>query len=279
MSLGIVNKYRVIRETDLGYMIKNEYAEYFLHYNECNKRVLKVDEEVEAFVYVDKKNRLAATLFTPLITLDKSGFVEVVDKTPSGVFVNIGISKDILLSLDDLPDNKKQWPEIGDKLCASLKIKNERLLIKLLTKEEMIKNQQSTEKLTVGTKVLAHVYRIVEKGINLVDLNYNVFFVYYKNMRKNYRIGEQAEVTITYINQDDYTGSLIEQKEIMIDQDADKILQYLQDHNGVMNYTSKTSAEVIFKVFNMSKLSFKRALGRLYKQRKVLLTDEKTILL
>lgn len=279
MSLGIINTYKVLRETDIGYIIYNEYDEYFLHYNECNKRKLSVGEEVEAFVYLDKKNRLAATLFSPKITLDKSDFCEVVETSEAGVFVDIGISKDILLSQDDLPLDKSKWPIVGDKVCSVLKIKNMKLLIKMLTKDDMLKHQKPENKLSINSKVEAYVYRITNKGINLIDLNYNVIFVYYKNMRKNYRIGEKVEVTIIHINQDDYTGTLIDQKELMIDYDAEIILKYLQQHNGVMNYTSKTSAEIIYKVFNMSKLSFKRALGRLYKQKKVLLKEDKTILL
>ena len=74
------------------------------------------------------------------------------------------------------------------------------------------------------------------------------------------------------------TELLIEQKEIMIKDDAQLILDYLQNHNGVMNYTSNSSPEIIFNAFKMSKASFKRALGKLYKERKVILTDDKTIM-
>lgn len=277
MSLGQINKFRVERKTDIGYMISNGKEEFFLHFNECDGKTLVVGEEVEAFIFLDKKNRPAATLKMPLVTLSKSNFLKVVNITNSGVFLDIGISKDMLLAKDDLPEKQFLWPQIGDVICGRLNIKNKRLFIKMLNKEEMLKNQTTT--LEPNQTVNAYVYRIVKEGINLVDDNYNVIFVYYKNMRKQYRLGEKCEVKIININEDDYTGTLILQKELMIDQDALTIIKYLEENNRVMNYTSKTSAEVIYRVFKMSKAAFKRALGKLYKEKKVLLLEDKTILL
>ena len=64
----------------------------------------------------------------------------------------------------------------------------------------------------------------------------------------------------------------------MIASDAQLILDYLKTHFGVMNYTENTDAEIIFNIFKMSKAAFKRALGHLYKDKKIIIQNNKIIL-
>lgn len=276
MKLGLVSKYKVERETNLGYMISDVTGEYFLHHNECYGGYFKTGEIVNAFLYIDKQRRVAATLADPLVTLDKGGLCEVVGQNDAGVFVNIGISRDILLSSDDLETDK--WPEVGDKVCCNLKVRGKNIFIRLLNKPEILE-MDNNEILEAGNKYIGYVYRISEKGINLVTNGYQIIFVYYKHLRKSYRLGEAVEVKIIDANDNDYNGTLIEQKEIMIKDDAKTIMDYLETHNGVMNYTSNSSPEIIYNVFKMSKSSFKRALGNLYKDKIVTLNDDKTIMI
>lgn len=275
MKLGQLSEYEVMRKTDIGYMIKDESGEYFLHNNECNHQDIKIGDQVIAFLFIDKKKRVAATLYHPKITIDKGDLCEVVAVNEAGVFVNIGISRDILLSSDEL--TKGSWPEVGDKVCCALQARGLNLFIRLLNKQEILSLSKGIE-LEIGKKYLGYVYRITSQGINIVDENFNIIFVYYKNLRKNYRLGEKVEVKIISKNEDDYSGTLIQQKELAIKDDTQIIYDYLVNHHGVMIYTEKTSPEIIYKVFNMSKAAFKRALGNLYKQRKVLLYDDKTVL-
>lgn len=276
MKLGLVSKYKVERETKLGYMISDETGEYFLHHNECCGNYYKPGDIVSAFLYVDKMKRVAATISKPLITLEKGGICEVVGESSAGVFLNIGISRDILLSNDDLKGINP--PKIGDKLCCVLKVKGNGLFIKLMTKPEILKLNQGTT-LEVGQKYEAYVYRITDKGINVFTMDYNVVFIYYKHLRKDYRLGEKVEVTITDFKDGDYYGTIIAQKEVMIVDDSKVIIEYLNKHHGVMNFTSDSDPEVIYNVFKMSKSAFKRALGKLYKEGKVILEDDKTILI
>ena len=53
MKLGLISKYKVERETHLGYTISDESGEYFLHHNECNHQKFKEGDIVEAFLYTD----------------------------------------------------------------------------------------------------------------------------------------------------------------------------------------------------------------------------------
>ena len=120
--LGDINDFVVARKTDIGYILIepkdydknknyddlyfgkdniNHIKEYFLHNNETNHKELNIGDKVKAFLYLDKQKRLAATLSTPLITINKGGLCEVVGINEAGCYVNIGISKDILYSSDE----------------------------------------------------------------------------------------------------------------------------------------------------------------------------------
>lgn len=280
IKLGKINKYTVIRETNIGYMLTFDgNDEYFLHRNESNYYNLKPGDIVDAFLYSDKKGRIAATLYIPTVTVDKAGFTKVKDVNfKIGAFLNIGTSKDVLLSRDDLPISFSDWPMTDDIIACRLRVKGDRLVAKMLTKDEIIEHNKKIE-LPIDEKVEGFVYRITDDGINIVTKSFDVIYVYRTNMRKKYRIGEKVNVRIIQKNVDDYSGTLIEQKEKMIKDDREIILEYLKTHQGVMAITENSDPAVINHVFNMSKKSFKNAIGSLYKERIIEIHDDKIILL
>ena len=279
MNLGLINEYIVLKETDIGYTLILDDLEYFLHKNETNFRELKDGEVVKAFLYLDKQSRPALTLAIPKITIENPGFATVISSIKDlGVFVNIGISKDILLSKDELPEDFKLWPIEGDKIFGILKIKGNRLLFSPLLKEEILliaNNDPLFEKDYID----GYIYNVSVYGINLVSENLHLLFAHFSNLREQHRIGQKINVQVTQVNEDDYYVTALQGRLSTIEIDSDTILNYLKKHNGEMPYTSKSKPEVIFKVFNISKASFKRALGNLYKQKIVLLEEEKTILI
>lgn len=279
-KLGQLHKFKVLRETQIGFMLTlNGDDEYFLHKNESNFRHLTTNEEVMGFLYTDKKGRIAATLILPNVTTTKSGFAKVIEVNNSlGVFLDIGISKDILLSKDDLPIDYALWPMINDEILCILRVKGDRLIAKMLNKNDILDLNLQFE-LPIDEKTIGYVYRISENGINIVTKTLNVVFVYKTHLKKQYRIGEEVNVKITKQNIDDYMGSLIETKAETIKYDKQKILDYLNSNNGILSITDKSDAAVIFKAFSMSKIAFKNAIGSLYKDRLIEIHDEKIILL
>ncbi|HPL55142.1 MAG TPA: S1-like domain-containing RNA-binding protein [Bacilli bacterium] len=281
MSIGKTEKYRVDRETKLGYILTkaNDDEEYFLHHNECQGQKLFPGDYVHAFLYVDKKNRVAATLLKPMIDMNYPGLVEVVGINDNlGVFMNIGISKDILLSKDDLPLKRNLWPRIGDKIISILRTKNNKLIIKIANKEQIL-SAKKEEVLSENGKFTAYVYRITPDGINVVTEGMNIVFIYRTNMRREYRLGEKIEVRIIKKNEEDYSGTLIENKEFQIKDDRKIILEYLRNNNGVMLITENSSPELINRLFKMSKAAFKKALGNLYRDHIIEIEEDKIILL
>lgn len=275
LRIGDINRLKVNRKTDIGYLLDSSEGEVFLHQNETNHANLKPEDVVDVFLYYDHKGRLAATLNPPLITMGRPTFLEVVDVNEKlGVFMNIGITKGLLLSKDDLPLNPALWPRPGDKVYCYLKLKG-RLVAKPAEKEDvtLIPDRPLELKETVN----AHVQKIGREGMNLLTGDGHFIFVHHTMYKQPYRLGQELEVKLTYRSEKGYTGSLIEQKENARIQDAEAILAYLIKKKE-MPLDSDSTPEAINVIFTMSKKAFKRALGKLYKERKIEFVDGKTLL-
>ena len=280
MSLGHVDCYKVGRETKLGYILLKDGNEYFLHHNECNGKILYKDDYVDAFLYADKQGRLAATLYPPLVEGGQINFLEVKGvKNELGVFCDIGISKDILLSRDDLPHDFKEWPRVGERIVGELRVKNERLIIKMATKSEILSKDISDKVIyNNGDSASGVIYRMTDEGISLVTDDFQIIFIYKTNYRGAHHLGEVLTVKIIDVKDEYYNGSIIKNKEFQIQDDEEIILKYLKENNGVSLITEKSSPEIIKKVLNMSKSAYKNALGALYKKGEIIITDTKIIL-
>lgn len=278
LEIGKVSQFIVKRETDISYTLSPldpDLTNYvFLHFNQATRR-LKEGELVNCFLYYDQKKRLCATMEKPLITTEVFGFVKVVDINDAGVFVNIGISKDILVSSDFLPKQKKLWPEVGEQLPCILKVKNNALVAK-----PIIKNQHATKKLVLDETYNATVINISDEGIVACSKNLNTIFIHKSLVRKAFRVGEVISVKIININQKgEYNGTTIERKELSRLTDSDIILNYLKKMGGSIPLGNASSPEEISKYFKLSKSAFKRAVGALYKQRLIKIEDYKITLI
>ncbi|HHT82777.1 MAG TPA: hypothetical protein GX003_05015 [Acholeplasmataceae bacterium] len=268
---GEIQQLKVLRKTDIGYMLINKNQdEVFLHNNETNFKELETNTIVMAFLYYDNKGRLAATLLNPIITKDQSAWLKVNGINHKiGVFLDNGINKDILYSKDNLPYNTNLWPQVGDLLHVKLEVSKNFLAVN--------SNNKEMENFDVGEEVHARVVKIGDDGISLLTNNLTPIFVPSTNLRKPYRIGEDTMVIINYRHHEYYTAQLTLQKEKQMVDDAELILSYLEQR-GKMRLTDKSSPEEIKQVFNMSKKAFKRALGNLYKNKKIDFINGETVL-
>jgi hypothetical protein len=275
IKIGETNQMVVVRKTDIGYMLDDEPELVFLHNNDTNHQILNPGDVVFAFIYFDNKGRVAATLKKPLIEMNRPAFLEVTAINPSlGVFLEMGINKELLLSKDDLPLDMSSWPQKGDMLYVSLRLKG-RLVAKRCDLNEI--TLKPTEPLTLKQTVSAYVHRIGKQGVNLITKAGHVIFVHESLVKEPIRYGQLVDVKITYISEKGYSGSLGEQKEVQMHEDARNILSYIV-RNGAMDLTSDSSSEAIYETFKLSKKAFKRALGSLYKQRRIDFKDNQTVL-
>ncbi len=283
MQAGLNYELKVVRKTDLGYMLSDSKDEVLLHFGDVKKAAdgsdLEINSIVKAFIYYDKKGRLAATTKDVEITIEKPGFARVVEVISNlGVFVNINTGKDVLISKDYLPYDLAKWPIVGDRILIGLKCKKDALVGKLLNSYE-VEDLNTKMEYEMESMVLASVIRVGEAGLNLVTYDFVNVFVHKSMYRKQYRVGQEVVVRIVHKGEKGYNGSLIQNKEKMIDPDKELILEYLKANNGKIRLDAKSSSEEIEALLHISRKAFKRALGGLYKEKVVDFKDGWTILI
>ena len=274
IQAGMAVELQVERKADFGWFLTDGSEDVLLHHNEANEGTeLEIGDEVTVFIYHDKQARLTATMNIPEIQIDKYGWAEVVNvQKKLGVFVNIGLSKDILVSLDDLPNIDRLWPEVGDRLYICLKTdKNDRLFGRLTT-EDII--QEITVKAPLkgirNTTVKGNVYRLLMVGSFFISEEGYRCFIHESERKEEPRLGEFVEGRVIESKEDGTLNvSLFPFKQDLMEEDADIIYTYLMNRGGAMPYGDKTPPNDIQFHFGLSKGAFKRALGKLMKEGKI----------
>jgi len=271
LQAGMVLEMKVARKKEIGYFLESDGEEVFLHRKEAEGR-LKPGDAVRVFLYHDHENRLAATMAMPHVGLGEYGWLEVVGMSARlGVFLDNGINKDLLLFVDDLPKLREEWPRPGDRVLVTLKQdKLGRLLAKPATEAEISKIARPADPGMKNRQVEATVYKVIQAGAFLLTEDEHILFLHRDEMTERLRLGQTVRCRVTFVREDGrMNGSMLERKEVKYEEDARKLLRYLNGRGGAMPYTDDTPAEVIREKFQMSKASFKRAMGKLLKERRV----------
>lgn len=275
VEAGKFYKLKVIRKSDLGFMLSNGVDEILMHYRQAKKEY-NINDEVSAFIYFDKEGRYCATTNPVKASTLKPGLCEVVNVTSQGVFLDINTSKDVLLSTDFLPKRTNLWPCVGDSLYVILKLKRNSLVAKGVDRHTLDRFKEGT--LNVNESYDAYVFEVNDGGYLLCTESFNYVFVPKFLTREEYHLGSKVNVKITKVTERDIYGTLVSNKENLISSDRELILDYLKKHNGRMGLTAKSSSESIESLFGISRKAFKRAYGDLYKERIIDFDDNGTFL-
>jgi uncharacterized protein len=271
LQAGTVHKLKVLREIPTGYVLTDGKIEVLLHIGEATEG-LEVDQEVEVFLYQDKKGQLIATMTIPEIQLDTYGWADVVEVVKKlGVFVNIGINKDILVSKDDLPLFQGVWPAVGDRLLVNLETdKKGRLLAKPVTESFVEREREDAPEELLKDFISGWVYLTDKEGSVIITEEGYRGFIHHTERKEEPRLGEWVKGRVIDVKEDGTINvSLRPLKQEGMDADAQEILDYLTNNGGVMPFGDKSDPDDIRSVFKISKAAFKRALGKLMKDGKI----------
>lgn len=267
MKLGEKQKLLVVKKVEFGiYLAEHESDEtrVLLPAKQVPSGI-HIGEELEVFLYKDSKDRLIATTNEPRLTLGGFAALTVKEVGKIGAFLDWGLEKDLLLPYKEMLGKVEQEDQIlvtlyidkSRRLCASMKG-----IYSLLDKDSPYQK---------GDTVWGRVY---ETGGNFgtflaVDDRYSAMIPKFEDC-SHLRIGDVIEAKVVNVKPDGKLDLTLREKAyIQMDADAEKILQVIEEYAGVLPFNDKASPEVIQREVQMSKSAFKRAVGRLYKERKI----------
>ena len=269
--IGRTAQLKVERLVEYGYFLSDGNEDVLLHKNDTDLE-LEEGQEVEVFLYIDSRGRIAATTTIPEVTTESYGWARVSDVNPGiGVFINIGINKDMLLGEDDLPVHESVWPTIGDMLYITLRVnRNDRIFVKLATDPVIEGISIKAGRQDFNKNIHGFIYRTAKVGSWVYTAEGYKGFIHESQRKVEPRLGEKIEGRIIDVKEDGTINvSMLQRKQDSLDNDSDVIMDYLISRNGAMPYWDKSSPDDISERFQLSKAAFKRALGRLMKEGKV----------
>ena len=242
---------------------KGRSEEILLPLNETPENVKKGDE-LNVFVYRDSQDRLIATLKSPYIYLNEVKLLKVASVSKIGAFVEWGLPKDVLLPF------KEQTKKVaaGEEILAALYVDKSSRLCVTMNVYEYLRTDSPYKK---DDKVCGRVYQISERfgAFVAVDNIYSAL-IPQREVNSDIRIGRNIEARVTAVREDGkLTLSPKEKAYLQMDADAAKLLEIIDSFDGVLPFSDSAAPEVIKRECDMSKNAFKRAVGRLYKERKI----------
>lgn len=271
IELGKIQILEVVRESDFGVYLNAKEEKDENDILLPNKQVpegTKIGDEIEVFVHRDTEDRLIATTHSPKLTLGKVAVLEVVEITNIGAFLDWGLQKDLFLPFKQQLGTVKKGDQVivglyidkSDRLCATMKVYD------VLNCQSPYKQNQT---------VTGLVYNIKEDLGVLVAVDHTFHgLIPTKEVFGTYKVGDTIQVRVKKIRPDGKLElSARKQAYQQIEDDSQKLMKILEDRSGTLNLNDKSAPERIKAELNMSKASFKRAVGRLLKEGAITLTD------
>ncbi len=271
IELGKKHKLNVIRQTNDGLiLVDDQKEEILLPTNECPSN-LKIGDSLNVFIYRDQNEKKIATTVIPKITLHEFALLQVASITKVGAFLDWGLEKNLLIPFSEQQQELKEgrWyivyldiDETTDRLFASTYIERQLQNIHITVKE--------------GEKVDLLVYQKTDLGYSVIVNNEHKGLIFENEIFTTINIGDVLKGYVKKIREDnklDISLQPIGYKKF-IDVNSSNIYQTLIDNNGYLTVTDKSSPEEIKSLFGLSKKAFKKSIGALYKQKKIVIEKD-----
>jgi len=267
IEAGHYYKLKVVKKVDFGLYLDADGEEILLP-KRFVPRGVSEEDELEVFVYHDNEQRLIATTQKPLAVVGEIALLKAVSVTPPGAFLEWGIMKDVFLPLSQQASRIFE----GKSYLVRLYIDEQTGRV---TATEKLDRYLSNDELTVneGDQVDLLVWQQTDIGYKVIINNKHTGVLHFSDVFRDLEYGERLPGYIKKIREENKIDIGIGEKGYKrVTSETDKILQMLRENDGYLPYSDKSSPEDIYRVFGISKKTFKMAVGSLYKERKIELT-------
>lgn len=269
MEIGYYNTLKIARETKVGLFLTDGKDDVLLPLKYVPKEY-NIGDELIVFVYLDHEERPVATTLEPYILLDEFGLLKVNYVNNIGAFLDWGLEKDILV-----PFKEQARPmEKGKRylVFTYMDEKTNRIVASSKT-NQFLNNENIT--IQVGEEVDLIISHITDLGINVIINDIHKGLLYKDQVYDDIRTGDRMKGFIKTIRPDNKIDvSLQKLGYENIEPNAEKILEELRASRGYLRLNDNSNPEDIKTVLKMSKKTFKKAIGALYKEKRIEIKDD-----
>lgn len=267
IELGKYNQLEVVKEVDFGlYLDGGDDGEILLPARYVPEGT-KVGDMLNVFIYLDNEERLVATTLDPYAQVGQFAYLEVAWVNQYGAFLNWGLMKDLFVPFRE----QKMKMQVGRKYIVHVHLDDESYRIMASAKVEHFLSEETPE-YEIGEEVNILVWQHTDLGYKAIIDNKYSGLLYENEIFQPISIGMQLKAFIKQVREDGKIDLELQQGGMKKVKDfSETLLAYIKEQRGFIRFTDKSDAEQIYKTFGVSKKTFKKAVGDLYKQRLIVL--------
>ena len=265
IELGNYNTLKILRETAVGLFLGDEDVDDLLLPTKYVPDDFRIGDDINVFCYLDHEERPIATTLKPLITRNSFGCLRVAEVNDFGAFLDWGLEKHLLV-----PFREQQTKMIEGESYVVFCYLDEKTF-RLVASSRLDKFTQNEEmSLNPKDEVDLLVSKQSELGWNVIINNKYKGLVFESEVFQPIKAGDTLKGYVKKIREDNKVDISLKPIGYMgLEPAANQIFKQLQEAGGHIPIHDKSSPEEIREMFQMSKKVFKKAIGTLYRERKI----------
>ena len=252
---------------------------------------LEIGDNVEVFLYRDSEDRIIATTHTPLIRLGEIKKLKVKSVSDIGAFLDWGLSRDLFLPFKEQTVKVQQeksylvklYIDKTGRLAASMKIASALKPNDTFKKGDHVKGIVYNVKKDFGVFVALYSKAISEETSENASENDAVTYsglIHSSEVFENLYVGDEVTCRVVKAREDGKLDlAMRDEIPLQMEKDAEMVLDIIRSYGGRLPFNDKADAALIKKEFGLSKNAFKRAVGRLYKNKLIEINDDNITIL
>jgi len=270
IQIGEYNTLEILRDTQPGLFLGDNKGNEVLLPNRYVPQHFEIGDKIEVFVYLDNEERIIATTTKPYIKNGEFAMLRCNEVSKYGAFLDFGLVKELFCPFKEQAFAMKKggWYLVR----CYIDEKTERLVASSKTNRFLDNSNLTVEQFEEVDLIASHPSDI---GMNVIVNGVHSGLIYKDNIYQDISVGDKLKGIVKKIrpgNKLDIALGQIGYRSI--EPNADKILEELKDNSGFLPLNDKSTPNEIKDALEMSKKSFKKAIGNLYKQKLILIKEE-----
>lgn len=269
VALGKYNQLEVVKTVDFGvYLNGGDDGEILLPARYVPEGC-KPGDMLNVFIYLDNEERLVATTLQPLVQVGGFACLEVAWVNEYGAFLDWGLMKDLFVPFRE----QKMKMQKGHRYVIHAHVDEDSYRIMASAKVERYLSKEFPPYQS-GDEVEVMVWQKTDLGYKVIVDDRFGGLVYQKEIFKALEPGMRMQAFVRQVREDGKIDLTLQKDGSQkVDDFAEVLLQYINDNGGYTELNDKSAAEDIYDTFGVSKKTFKKAVGDLYKRRLVVLVE------
>ncbi|MEY8869883.1 S1 RNA-binding domain-containing protein [Meridianimaribacter flavus] len=270
INIGEYNTLEILRETDPGLFLGDDEGNEVLLPNRYVPESFEIEDKIEVFVYLDNEERLVAVTDKPYIKKGDFAVLRCNQVTKFGAFLDWGMVKELFCPFKEQAFKMRTggWYLV----YCYLDEETERLVASSKTNRFLDNKELTVSQFEEVDIIVSHPSEI---GMNVIVNKKHSGLIFNEDIFKDISIGDQLKGYVKKIRHNNKLDIVLEQIGYRsIEPNAELILKELEDNSGYLNLNDKSDPDTIKDQLQMSKKSFKKAIGTLYKQKRIEIKED-----